>query len=77
MKFPNTLLFLVTPASSTTASSTLNRPIRLRYIAEDVEATRPIQIIASQVVPHMITVDPYKKNMLAFIAYPPFRQLPA
>ncbi len=35
----------------TTASSTLNRPIRLRYIAEDVEATRPIQMIASPVVP--------------------------
>jgi hypothetical protein len=35
----------------TTASSTLNRPIRLRYVAEDVEGTRPIQIIASQVVP--------------------------
>jgi hypothetical protein len=35
----------------TTASSTLNRPIRLRYLAEDVEGTRPIQIIASPVVP--------------------------
>ncbi len=39
------------PMTITTASSTLNRPIRLRYIAEDVEATRPIQIIASPVVP--------------------------
>ena len=39
------------PMTITTASSTLNRPIRLRYIAEDVESTRPIQIIASQVVP--------------------------
>ena len=41
----------VDPMTITTASSTLNRPIRLRYIAEDVEATRPIQIIASPVVP--------------------------
>jgi hypothetical protein len=41
----------VDPMTVTTASSTLNRPIRLRYIAEDLEATRPIQIIASQVVP--------------------------
>ena len=39
------------PMTITTASSTLNRPIRLRYIPEDVEATRPIQIIASPVVP--------------------------
>ena len=39
------------PMTITTASSTLNRPIRLRYIAEDVESTRPIQIIASPVVP--------------------------
>jgi MFS family permease len=39
------------PMTITTASSTLNRPIRLRYVAEDVEGTRPIQIIASQVVP--------------------------
>jgi MFS family permease len=39
------------PMTITTASSTLNRPIRLRYIAEDVEGTRPIQIIASPVVP--------------------------
>ena len=39
------------PMTVTTASSTLNRPIRLRYIAQDVEATRPIQIIASPVVP--------------------------
>ena len=39
------------PMTITTASSTLNRPIRLRYIAEDLESTRPIQIIASPVVP--------------------------
>ncbi|MEX1294768.1 MAG: MFS transporter [Candidatus Limnocylindrales bacterium] len=39
------------PMTITTASSTLNRPFRLRYIPEDVEGTRPIQIIASQVVP--------------------------
>jgi MFS family permease len=39
------------PMTITTASSTLNRPIRLRYVAEDLEATRPIQIIASPVVP--------------------------
>ena len=39
------------PMTITTASSTLNRPIRLRYLAEDVEGTRPILIIASQVVP--------------------------
>ncbi len=41
----------VDPMTVTTSSSTLNRPIRLRYIAEDVEGTRPILIIASQVVP--------------------------
>ncbi len=41
----------VDPMTVTSVSSTLNRPIRLRYIAEDVEATRPIQIIASPVVP--------------------------
>ena len=41
----------IDPMTVTTASSTLNRPIRLRYIAEDIEATRPIQIIASPVVP--------------------------
>ena len=42
----------VDPMTVTTASSTLNRPIRLRYVAEEVdEATRPIRIIASQVVP--------------------------
>jgi MFS family permease len=41
----------VDPMTVTTSSSTLNRPIRLRYIAEDVEGTRPIHIIASQVVP--------------------------
>ncbi len=41
----------VDPMTVTTSSSTLNRPVRLRYISEDVEGTRPIQIIASQVVP--------------------------
>jgi MFS family permease len=41
----------IDPMTITTASSTLNRPIRLRYIAEDVEGTHPIEIIASQVVP--------------------------
>jgi hypothetical protein len=41
----------VDPMTVTTVSSTLNRPIRLRYIAEDVEATRPIRMIASPVVP--------------------------
>lgn len=41
----------VDPMTVTTSSSTLNRPIRLRYVAEDVEGTRPIEIIASQVVP--------------------------
>ncbi len=39
------------PMTITTASSTLNRPIRLRYLAEEMEATRPIHIIASPVVP--------------------------
>lgn len=39
------------PMTITSASSTLNRPIRMRYIPEDMEATRPIRIIASQVVP--------------------------
>ena len=39
------------PMTITTASSTLNRPFRLRYIAEDMEGTQPIRIIASQVVP--------------------------
>jgi MFS family permease len=39
------------PMTITTASSTLNRPIRLRYVAEDMEATRPIQIVATPVVP--------------------------
>jgi MFS family permease len=37
----------VDPMTITTASSTLNRPIRLRYITED----GPIQMIASPVVP--------------------------
>jgi hypothetical protein len=41
----------VDPMTVTTSSSTLNRPVRLRYVAEDVEGTRPIQIIASHVVP--------------------------
>jgi hypothetical protein len=35
----------------TTASSTLNRPIRLRYLPVDDASTRPIQMIASPVVP--------------------------
>jgi len=39
------------PMTITTASSTLNRPIRLRYISQDLEDTGPIQIIASPVVP--------------------------
>ncbi len=45
------------PMTITSASSTLNRPFRLRYIPgdvdadDDLEATRPIHIIASQVVP--------------------------
>jgi MFS family permease len=39
----------VDPMTITTASSTLNRPIRLRYIAED--GPGPIQMIASPVVP--------------------------
>jgi MFS family permease len=39
------------PMTVTTASSTLNRPIRMRYVADEDEATRPIQIIASPVVP--------------------------
>ena len=39
------------PMTITTASSTLNRPFRLRYIAEDMEGTQPIRTIASQVVP--------------------------
>jgi predicted MFS family arabinose efflux permease len=41
----------VDPMTVTTSSSTLNRPIRLRYISEDLEATRPIQIVATPVVP--------------------------
>jgi hypothetical protein len=39
----------VDPMTITTASSTLNRPIRLRYIAED--GGGPIQMVASPVVP--------------------------
>jgi MFS family permease len=39
----------VDPMTITTASSTLNRPIRLRYIPED--GSGPIQMIASPVVP--------------------------
>jgi hypothetical protein len=35
----------------TTASSTLNRPIRLRYIPEEGTAGGPIQMIATPVVP--------------------------
>jgi MFS family permease len=39
----------VDPLTVTTTSSTLNRPVRLRYI--DAGTTSPIQILASQVVP--------------------------
>jgi hypothetical protein len=39
----------VDPMTITTASSTLNRPIRLRYIPED--GPGPIRMIASPVVP--------------------------
>jgi MFS family permease len=41
----------VDPMTITTASSTLNRPIRLRYIPEDGTTSGPIQMIASPVVP--------------------------
>jgi hypothetical protein len=41
----------VDPMTITTASSTLNRPIRLRYIAEEDPTGGPIQMIASPVVP--------------------------
>ena len=41
----------VDPMTITTASSTLNRPIRLRYIAEDDAREAPIHMIASPVVP--------------------------
>jgi MFS family permease len=41
----------VDPMTITTASSTLNRPIRLRYIPEDGAAGGPIQMIATPVVP--------------------------
>jgi MFS family permease len=41
----------VDPMTITTASSTLNRPVRLRYIAEDADARGPIHMIASPVVP--------------------------
>jgi len=41
----------VDPMTITTASSTLNRPIRLRYIAEDGVSKAPIQMVASPVVP--------------------------
>jgi MFS family permease len=41
----------VDPMTITTASSTLNRPIRLRYIAEDGTGQGPIHMIASPVVP--------------------------
>jgi MFS family permease len=41
----------VDPMTITTASSTLNRPIRLRYIPEDGNAGAPIRMIASPVVP--------------------------
>ena len=39
----------VDPMTVTTSSSTLNRPVRLRYV--DTEASGPIQLIASPVVP--------------------------
>jgi len=41
----------VDPMTITTASSTLNRPIRLRYIADESASRGPIQMIASPVVP--------------------------
>lgn len=41
----------VDPMTITTASSTLNRPIRLGYIPEDGAGSGPIQMVASPVVP--------------------------
>ena len=41
----------VDPMTITTASSTLNRPIRLRYIADEDARAAPIHMIASPVVP--------------------------
>jgi MFS family permease len=41
----------VDPMTITTASSTLNRPIRLRYVATDDVAEGPIHMIATPVVP--------------------------
>ena len=41
----------VDPMTVTTASSTLNRPVRLRYLEGDDPASRPIRIAASPVVP--------------------------
>jgi MFS family permease len=41
----------VDPMTITTASSTLNRPIRLRYIAEGDVREAPIDMMASPVVP--------------------------
>ena len=41
----------VDPMTITTASSTLNRPVRLRYIAEDDAREAPIDMMASPVVP--------------------------
>jgi predicted MFS family arabinose efflux permease len=41
----------VDPMTITTASSTLNRPIRLRYIADEDAHEAPIHMIASPVVP--------------------------
>ena len=41
----------VDPMTITSVSSTLNRPIRLRYLSAADESTQPIQIIASPVVP--------------------------
>jgi predicted MFS family arabinose efflux permease len=41
----------VDPMTITSVSSTLNRPIRLRYVADESASNPPIQIIASTVVP--------------------------
>jgi MFS family permease len=39
------------PLTVTTASSTLNRPVRLRYVPADDDETRPIQMLSTPVVP--------------------------
>jgi Na+/melibiose symporter-like transporter len=41
----------VDPMTVTTVSSTLNRPIRLRYIPDDADGDGPIRMMASAVVP--------------------------